>query len=154
MLPDETRIGSFTEWAMEAEPRLRQALTSLFGVQLGRELAADALSWAWERWPAVADRDNPIGYVYGAARNMGRRRFRRRPVFIAVPEERLPWVEPGLPAALARMSEQQRLVVSLLHGYEWTMSEVAELLGLSKTTIQNHAERGMATLRAELGVTR
>jgi DNA-directed RNA polymerase specialized sigma24 family protein len=32
------------------------------------------------------------------------------------------------------------------------MSEVAELLSVSKSTIQNHAERGLQKLRNELGV--
>ena len=34
------------------------------------------------------------------------------------------------------------------------MSEVAELLGTAKTTVQNHAERGLARLRSDLGVDR
>lgn len=153
MIPDETRVDAFTEWAHQAEPRLRHALTALLGVDAGREATVDALTWAWERWAQVSAKPNPVGYVYGVGRNLGRRRTgRRRPLFIAVPEQRLPWVEPGLPDALAALSERQRVVVSLLHGYEWTMSEVAEVLGLSKSSVQNHSERGMAALRKELGV--
>lgn len=63
-----------------------------------------------------------------------------------------PRVEPGLPAAIGRLPEQQRIVVTLLYGYQWSMTEVAAFLGLAKTTIQNHAERGLARLRDELGV--
>ncbi len=70
-----------------------------------------------------------------------------------MPEQLLPDVEPGLPAAVAGLPEQQRITVTLLHGYGWTMTEVAELLGTKKTTVQNHAERGLARLRKELGVT-
>lgn len=152
MLSDETTTTSFTTWAQEAEPRLRQALTALFGVQEGLEATADGLAFAWERWDDVSTKDNTVGYVYGAARNMGRRRVRRRPVFLPVPDQTLPWVEPGLPKALALLTEQQRVVVGLLHGYQWTMSEVADLLGVSKTTVQNHSERGLAKLRNDLGV--
>ena len=57
-----------------------------------------------------------------------------------------------MPAALANLPERQRVVVMLLHSFEWTMSEVAELLGVSKSTVQNHAERAMARLRRKLGV--
>ena len=32
---DETVVDSFTEWAREAEPHLRHALTASFGAQLG-----------------------------------------------------------------------------------------------------------------------
>jgi RNA polymerase sigma-70 factor (ECF subfamily) len=152
MLSDGTVVGSFTDWAVEAEPRLRQALTALFGVQEGLEATAEALALAWERWPEVSVMENPVGYVYGAARNMGRRRLSRRPVFVPVPEQRAPWVEPGLPSALAALSEKQRIVVALLHGYQWTMSEVAELLGVSKSTVQNHDDRGLHALRMKLGV--
>lgn len=152
MLSDGTVVGTFTDWAAEAEPRLRQSLTALFGVQEGLEATADALAFAWERWPDIVVMENPVGYVYGAARNMGRRRLSRRPVFLPVPDQRTQWVEPGLPSALAGLSEQQRLVVALLHGYQWTMSEVAELLGISKSTVQNHDDRGLQALRMKLGV--
>jgi len=43
-------------------------------------------------------------------------------------------------------------VVVLLHCFQWTMSEVAGLLDVSKSTVQNHAERGMASLRDSIGV--
>jgi DNA-directed RNA polymerase specialized sigma24 family protein len=96
---------------------------------------------------------NPIGYVYGIGRNKARRmKTRRQVMFVEVPEQLLPNVEPGLPAAIADLPEQQRITVTLLYGYGWTMSEVAELLGTKKTTVQNHAERGLTKLRNALGV--
>jgi RNA polymerase sigma factor (sigma-70 family) len=63
----------------------------------------------------------------------------------------MPWIEPGLPVAMARLSEKQRVVVMLIHGLEWTYSEVADLLGVSKSTVQSQAERGMAKLRSDVG---
>ena len=65
----------------------------------------------------------------------------------------IPQVEPALAESLSRLPERQRTVVVLLHCFEWSMSEVAALLGVSKSTVQNHAERGMARLRRRLGVT-
>lgn len=146
---------SFTEWATEAEPKIRQMLTAAFGVQVGKDATADALVVAWERWDQVSAMGNPIGYVYGIGRNKARRLAKwRRPVYVDVAEQMLPHVEPGLPDALAKLPEQQRITVTLLHGYGWTMSEVADLLGTKKTTVQNRAERGLAKLRSALGVTR
>lgn len=146
---------SFTEWATGAEPKIRQSLTAAFGVQVGIDAAADALAVAWERWDRVSVMENPVGYVYGVGRNKARRmKTRRQPMFVEVPEQLLPQVEPGLPAAVADLPEQQRITVTLLHGYGWTMSEVAELLGTKKSTVQNHAERGLTQLRNALGVTR
>lgn len=151
---DATLSDSFTEWAEQAEPKLRQTLTASFGPQLGKDVAVDALSHAWEHWDRIRVMENPVGYVYGVARNKARRAADHRPIGFPAVSERLPEVEPGLPGAVAKLSEQQRIVVILLYGYQWSMSEVADILGTSKTTIQNHAERGLARLRRELGVDR
>ncbi len=64
----------------------------------------------------------------------------------------MPWVEPGLPRALARLSKQQRTAVVLVHAFGWTFREVAELTGVKPTTVQNHLERGLAKLRDALEV--
>jgi len=151
-LLNESVTDSFTEWAQLVEPKLRQALTGAFGPQLGKDAAEDALAHAWEHWSEISTKENPLGYAFGVGRNMARRSARRRPVFMAVDEHRLPHVEPGLPVAIARLPERQRVVITLVYGYEWTLSEVAELLGTAKSTVQNHAERGLAALRKSLGV--
>ena len=39
----------------------------------------------------------------------------------------------------------------LVHCFQWTLSEVAEVMGISKTAVQNHLERGMASLRHQIG---
>lgn len=65
-----------------------------------------------------------------------------------------PWVEPGLPAALRALSQKQRTAVVLVHSFEWSQAEVAELLGVGKTTVQKHIERAMEKLQAALGVER
>ena len=154
LLPDETKAASFTEWAESAEPKIRQALTASFGPQLGTDATADALALAWERWDEVRHKANSLGYVYGIGRNKARRMAgRRHPALLEVPSKCLPHVEPGLPAAVAALSDKQRIVVVLLHGYDWTLAEVADLLGIAKTSVQNHAERGLARLRTSLGVT-
>lgn len=153
-MQDTVSVSSFTEWAADAEPKIRQSLTAAFGHQIGEDATADALALAWERWHRVSTLDNPIGYVFGIGRNKARRLARRRrPVFVDVPEQLVPRVEPGLPDALAALPERQRITVTLLHAYGWKMTEVAELLGIEKTTVQNHAERGVAALRTKLGVT-
>jgi RNA polymerase sigma factor (sigma-70 family) len=54
--------------------------------------------------------------------------------------------------ALARLSEQQRTVVVLVHGYAWRQAEVAALLEISPSTVADHLSRALARLRSELGV--
>ena len=39
----------------------------------------------------------------------------------------------------------------LVYAYEWTYQEVADLLGISRSTVQNHLERGLARLRMVIG---
>lgn len=154
MRPIEPQVETFDEFVERAEPRLREALTATLGSEAGREATADALAYGWEHWSRVGQLENPAGYLYVVGRNSQRRRYRRRkPVLMEVDPERTPWVEPGLPAALAALPDQQRIVVVLLHCFEWTMSEVAELLDVSKSTVQSHAERGIARLRSKMGVT-
>jgi DNA-directed RNA polymerase specialized sigma24 family protein len=147
----ETTVDSFTEFVREAEPRLRQALCASFGADVGRDATAQALAYGWENWDRISGMDNPAGYLWGVGRNHAKRQQRQRPVFPDVPSDAMPWIEPGLPVAMARLSEKQRVVVMLIHGLEWTYSEVAELLGVSKSTVQSQAERGMAKLRSDVG---
>ncbi len=99
---------------------------------------------------------NPAGYLYRVGEHSYRRL--RRPLRWANPglprvPGRLPWVEPKLPEALARLSKRQRQAVLLVNAFGYTHSEVAELLGITKASVQTHAERGLKRLRSRLGGT-
>ena len=146
---------AFAEFVREAEPRLRRALCAAFGAQDGRAAAAYALGHAWENWSAISRKSNPIGYLWVVGRNEARR-ARQRPLPFtrmgAEPEHRDPLVEPGLDRALGRLSERQRTIVLLVHGFDWTLGEVSSLMGVSKSTVQTQLRRGMAKLRHALGV--
>lgn len=155
MLRDQTTVDGFVEFVEANERGLRHALTAALGFEAGKEAAAEALAYGWEHWDRVRVMANPVGYLYTVGRSKGRRVLSaRNPVFPAIPEDWTPWFEPGLPAALAGLPERERTVVLLLHGYGWHMTEVAETLGVSKSTVQTHAERGMRKLRHKLGVDR
>jgi DNA-directed RNA polymerase specialized sigma24 family protein len=107
-------------------------------------------------WDRVAGMANPAGYPFVVGRDRHRRRFRSRranTVFDTGPHHAEPWCEPALAAQLAGLSDRERIAVMLVNGFEWSLAEVAELLSVSKSTVQTHAERGMAKLRAGMGVT-
>ena len=152
MLKDDTARGQFTDFAATFEPRLRRALTAAFGSELGREAAAEALAYGWQHWARVGVMENPAGYLFrvgqGKARRMRSRRTAIAPVTVG---SDVPWVEPGLVPALGKLSERQRVVVSLVHAFDWSMSEVAAFLGVSKATIQSYEKRAMKKLQQELG---
>ena len=89
----------FTVFVRDHEARLRNALTARFGVEFGREAAAEALAYGWEHWDRVGLMDNPIGYLFVVGRDRGRTMAgRRRVLFPDVSQERASWVEPGLAA--------------------------------------------------------
>lgn len=151
MVTQKPDVDSFTRFATANEAKLRQALTATCGSQMGREAAVEALAYGWEHWERLRKMDNPVGYLYVVGRNLSRRRGRSSPRFIEVPWDTTPEIEPGLSSALAALSTRQRNAVILVHCFQWTLSEVAELMGISKTTVQNHLERGMASLRKQIG---
>ncbi len=69
-----------------------------------------------------------------------------------MPGPSLPHVEPGLPAALARLSDKQRLAVVLVHAFDWSRHEAAQVMGSRVSTVDTHLARGLRKLRSELGV--
>jgi RNA polymerase sigma factor (sigma-70 family) len=150
--PDE---AEFVRFARQLEPGLRVALMARFGPRGGREAAEDALLWAWEHWDRLTGVANPAGYLYRIGQRRAARRSWSRPIDRRLADDELPrepWVEPGLPSALGRLSAGQRQAVVLVEGYGWTHAEVAELLGVSRSTVQTHVARGLLRLRQELGV--
>jgi RNA polymerase sigma factor (sigma-70 family) len=151
-LLSDHQVDEFTAFVMNTEPKLRLALCANFGKELGTEATAEALAFAWEHWDRVTDADNPAGYLYGVGRNIARKRtVRRNPVFPDIPDDHAPWIEPALPEALAGLPERQRVAVMLVHCFEWTLSEVAEFMEVSKPTAQKHVDRAMAKLRRQIG---
>jgi DNA-directed RNA polymerase specialized sigma24 family protein len=153
VIPEETMVDVFDTFVAGCEGRLRAALTATLGADVGPDAAAEALAHGWQNWDRVRSMDNPVGYLYKVGRDRGRKQLKRREPFIpTVPESRSPWVEPGLSPALAALAERQRTVVLLIHGYQWTLTEVAEALSVSKSSVQTHHDRGMKKLRRNLGV--
>jgi DNA-directed RNA polymerase specialized sigma24 family protein len=146
--PDASDFESFFD---SVEPQLRRAHFAVFGLERGPEATAEAFAWAWETWPRARDLESPIGYLFRVGQSRTRRR-QFRPVFTPATVDD-PLIEPKLGAALIDLSESQRAAVVLVHGFGWTLREVAELRGVKVTSIQTHLERGLRRLRAALEVT-
>ena len=149
-----TGAGDFDVFVAENERVLRHSLSAALGSQLGYEAAAEALAYGWEHWDRISGMKNPAGYLYRFGRDRGRRQLGQSPPVFSVPAtSTIPMVEPHLPHALSKLSERQRVAVVLVHSFGWSLSEVAHQLGIAKGTVQKHLERGLRTLREELGVT-
>jgi DNA-directed RNA polymerase specialized sigma24 family protein len=141
---------AFDAFVRATEPRLRRALVAAYGFEDGRDATAEALAYAWEHWERLRRMANVAGYVFRVAQSR-RPRAPRAQLFDSSARAE-PLFEPGLPAALARLTEPQRIAVVLVHGYGYTLREVAALTGIRPTTVHTHARRGLARLRDELGV--
>lgn len=149
----EPGTEDFGAFFREHEPRLRRALVAAYGPEVGREAAADALAYAWERWSRIGAMANPAGYLYRVGQSRARK-FRRRPWPRAAASEVdfPPEIDPGLRDSLLRLSTRQRVAVVLVHGFDWPPDAVAALLGISPTTVRTHVDRALTSLRGDLEV--
>lgn len=149
---EKTAADSYTEFVEYADPRLKRALAAALGPERGLEAAAEALAYGWEHWDRIQSMENPAGYLYRVGYRSGLQRFRpvRLPPVSAHDD---PWIEPGLPAALDRLTDRQRVSVLAIHAFGWTYAETAELLGVSIGTVEKHVERALKKLRVRLGGT-
>ncbi len=64
-------VGSFTDFASSAAPRLAKALVALLGFEAGHDATWEALGHGWENWEKVSEMSNPVGYLYVIGRNSG-----------------------------------------------------------------------------------
>lgn len=135
----------------DAEPRLRRALIGAVGTDRVDDAVAEALAYTAEHWDDLQAMDNPVGYLFRVAQSKSRPR--KRPVLFRREPQLMPDVEPGLPDALRALPEAQRTAVWLDHGCDWTHAEIAEVMGVSTSTVATHVSRALARLRTELGVT-
>ena len=146
---------SFTDFARSALVKVRAGLIAGFGPELGSEATAEAMAYAWEHWDRLRDMQNPSGYLYRVGRTHAVRTLRnqrRRPRAPFARQEEPQWVEPMLQQVLHELPRRQRAAVSLVHGYGYSLQDVAELWGVSRSTVQAHVDRALTKLRSSLGV--
>ncbi|MGI9608811.1 MAG: RNA polymerase sigma factor [Acidimicrobiia bacterium] len=144
---------AFTRFVKETEPRLSYAFAAAYGPEVGADVTADALEWAWEHWEKMRKMANPAGYLYRVGQSKARWYHRPRVLFPELPPNEVPDLAPELPVALGKLTRNQRVAVVMLHGLGYSEREVADLLGLSRWSVRTHAERGIKRLQSALGVT-
>ena len=146
--------AAFTSFVEDVGRPLRHALIAAYGPQVGPEVTAEAFAYAWENWDRIKEMRNPAGYLYRVGQSKARRGIFRKPPPLEVPQQPdgSHWFEPGLNDAIAELSEKQRAAVILVHGYGWSVTEVAEMWGVTFSTVKAHIDRAMRKLRKKLGV--
>ena len=156
--PGETDLGAddalFRALIEDHGARLRRALVAANGVQIGNDVCADALAWAWEHRTRVLAMEHPVAYLFRVGQSSARRhrRWNREIHFPSEAKENDTTRDsPLLDEALGRLNQRQRVVVMLVHAHGHSYGEVADALGVSVATVRNQLHRGMRRLRAEMG---
>jgi DNA-directed RNA polymerase specialized sigma24 family protein len=146
--------GGYEHFVSQHGDRLRRVLVAHYGLDIGSEVASDALAWAWEHWERIAGMANPVGYLYRVGQSAARRHHRWQRHLVFPPEETSgegPLVEPGLDRALASLSTEQRVAVLLVYAFDWSYQDAAEAMSIRVSSLGNHLTRGLARLRRALG---
>lgn len=124
---------------------------------LAQELAAEALTRLYVRWPRFVGSDHVDAWVMRVVTNLAisivrkRRREPAAPVAPASIEEHLV-VRIALAEALARLPRRQRQVVVLRYLSDLSEADVARALGVSVGSVKTHLHRGLASMRSLLQV--
>lgn len=127
---------------------------------VAEDLAQDALIAAYRRWDEVSQMDDPAAWVRRVVANRAvshvRRRVSEAKGMARLSSER-PTPEPPLSAEteaiwaeVRRLPRRQRQVIALRYYGELSLSEVADVLGCSKESVNTHLRRARATLARRL----
>ena len=154
--PDLDAEYEFTSFVRDSQDGIRRALVAGFGPEIGCEATEEALIHAWKRWGRVRRMSNRPGYVYRVGHRLALKMRRSRHGEVALPDvtstENPIRVEPALPSALRSLSARQRTVVVCVYAYGMSQRDTAEMLGISRSSVQRHLDRGLTRLRRAMGV--
>lgn len=132
----------------DAGVALRRALVARYGLDIGRDAAADALAWAVEHWAELTAMANPVGYLYRVGQSSAKRQHRWQRPDVVVPQPVTDdVVDVDLQRALMSLRAEERIAVLLVHGFGYRYRDVAEVLDTAVSNVTNHVKRGLARLR-------
>ncbi len=122
------------------------------------DLTQEAFIVAFRRLGELRGEDSFAGWLKRIAARLYLRRVKRRKGFEVsldqAPEQAASALEPGLlidlDQALRRLSELERLGVTLCHGAGLSHGEAAEALGLPLGTVKSAIKRGLDKLRQHM----
>lgn len=143
-------------------PAMRLAYRVTGDRSLAEDVAAEALARAYSRWSSVSRMDSPQAWVLRVATNLALDCVRRQRVVA----EKLPAL--GVPvlgadhadqvaarlalvAALGALPRRQRESIALYYLGGLTEDEVSRSLDITPSSVRTHLQRGLATLRRQLG---
>ncbi len=134
---------SFDSWYVREHPRLVATLLLSTGdVELAAEGADEAFTRALEKWDQVGIMESPTGWAFRVALNHARRMARRRSLEHRMFLRRAREVPVPAPAGevwqvVSTLPPRQREVVVLRHIGDLREAEIAQVLGISRSTVSS-----------------
>ena len=124
---------------------------------VAQELAAEALTRLFVRWPRLVGQDHVDAWVLRVVTNLAIGVVRKRRPPPSVDDARSSGEDQvvlriALAEALARLPRRQRQVVVLRYLSDLSEADVATALGVSAGSVKTHLHRGLASLRSLLHV--
>ena len=122
------------------------------------EITQDAFLRVFERWERVAELDDPESYVFRAAMNVFRNRYRRAALAVRRSLSLAPQASDDLAAVEARdevirllrpLPPRQRAAVLATSILDLSAEEAGHLLGMRPATVRALASRARARLKDE-----
>jgi DNA-directed RNA polymerase specialized sigma24 family protein len=150
---DAVDLRDFDVFTATDGKRLQRALVAAYGPEDGADIYADAMLRAWSDWSTIGTMTNPTGYLWRVAQSSHRRyrRWTRKPQFPSrMVLERNDLTDRDLFLSLGGLTDSERVAVVMVHAHRATYQEVAELLEVPVTTVNNLVHRGLHRLRADL----
>jgi RNA polymerase sigma-70 factor, ECF subfamily len=151
---------SFEAFYEETHVRLYTALCLVTGSRHeAEEVMQEAFVRMWERWDTVGRLEEPTGYLYRAAMNIVRSRYRRaslalrRTIGLAPRTDDLAAVEDRVVVAraLRALTPSQRAAVVLVSMFGVPSEEAGRILHMAPSAVRTLAARGRASMRDEVG---
>lgn len=145
------RARDFDDLLDQVRSRLLPALVAKWGVEVGSDVCSEVEEYAWEHQSKVLRMESQLGYLYRVAQSKARRytRWSKRSSFPSRFSDII-HEDTSVHDVLQHLSvlnDDQRVCVLLVHAYGWTYAEVADLLGVSRASVNHHVHRGLAHLR-------
>jgi RNA polymerase sigma-70 factor (sigma-E family) len=150
------RDRDFEEFFDKLFPRAQALALRIVGNRgAAEDVAAEALTRAYVRWPRLRGLSYRDGWVLRVASNLAIDAIRRRPVAVSLGEpvstEDLGTLRVALAVALHSLPARQRDVIALRYLSDLSEADVAAALGMAVGTVKSHTHRGLVNLRGRLG---
>jgi RNA polymerase sigma-70 factor (ECF subfamily) len=134
---------SFDNWYARDHPRLVATLLLSTGdIELAADSVDEAFTRALEKWDRVSVMESPTGWAFRVAINHARRTARRRAfehrLFIKrVKDAPIPAPAGEIWQVVSSLPPRQREVVVLRHIGDLREVEIAQVLGISRSTVSS-----------------